>query len=151
MTIHHERRKMPYSTRQMFDLVNDVKNYPVFLPWISAVRIRSDTTQGKNRTQDTDLIVSFKVFQERFRSQVFSNEQIWRIDVTYIDGPFRQLNNYWIFHPLDTGCDVEFFIEFEFRSKLLQATIGLVFNEAMQRVVASFETRAKTLYCPRLA
>ena len=69
-----------------------------------------------------------------------------RIDTEYLDGPFKYLKSHWIFHPNDTGCEVEFFVDFEFKSAILQKVIGLVFNEAMHRIVAAFEKRAEQLY-----
>jgi coenzyme Q-binding protein COQ10 len=87
------------------------------------------------------------VFRERFGSRVELHPEAQRIDVAYLDGPFRYLNNHWSFTPLaEGGCEVDFFVDFEFRSRTLQAIIGVVFNEAMQRIVRAFEARAQELY-----
>ena len=116
----------------------------------SAARIRARTPQPDgSEVLDADLVISFKVFREKFGSRVTLIPQERRIDVAYLDGPFRYLNNHWKFDPReDGGCDVDFFVDFEFRSIVLQKLIGVVFNEAMQRIVRAFETRAEALYGP---
>ncbi|SDW38983.1 coenzyme Q-binding protein COQ10 [Albimonas donghaensis] len=148
MPTHAEKRTMPYSADQMYALIADVPSYPEFLPWCSAARIRARTPQPDgSEVLDADLVISFKVFREKFGSRVTLFPQERRIDVAYLDGPFRYLNNHWKFDPReDGGCDVDFFVDFEFRSIVLQKLIGVVFNEAMQRIVRAFETRADALY-----
>jgi len=130
----------------MYALVADVAAYPEFLPWLAAARIRSRVADGACDMMEADLIVSFKVFRERFGSRVRLCPKTRRIDTEYLDGPFKYLKSYWEFSPSETGCDVEFFVDFEFRNFVLQKAIGLVFNEAMQRTVRAFEDRAATLY-----
>ncbi len=133
----------------MYDLVADVAAYPKFLPWCAAARIRSRRPGGEGgpaEVMEADLVISFKVFRERFGSRV----SLWpsrRIDTEYIDGPFRHMRSTWAFrdHP-QGGCEVEFFVDFEFRNAILQGIIGLVFNDAMQRIVRAFERRAADLY-----
>ena len=99
---------------------------------------------------DADLVISFKLFRERFGSRVVLRPEAKEIDVSYLDGPFRYLNNYWKFIPIDeTTCEVDFFVDFEFKSRTLQALIGLVFDQAMQRIVRAFEERAEALYGAR--
>jgi coenzyme Q-binding protein COQ10 len=138
---------MHHSAQQMYDLIADVAAYPQFLPWCSGARIRSRSAQGDTEVIDADLVISFKVFRERFGSRVTLHPQENRIEVEYLDGPFRYLNNNWTFTPLDDGrCEVDFFVDFEFKSAVLQAVIGVVFNEAMRRIVRAFETRADKLY-----
>ena len=138
---------MPYSAAQMYALVADVGSYPDFLPWCSAARIRARWPDGAREVIEADLVISFKVFREKFGSRVTLDPDNWRIDVEYLDGPFRYLNNHWHFHGLeDGGCEVDFFVDFEFKSAVLQAVIGVVFNEAMQRIVRAFEERARKLY-----
>ncbi len=138
---------MPYSAQQMYDLVADVAAYPEFLPWCAAARIRKETKSENGSVIDADLVISFKLFRERFSSRVTLNPAKTSIDVEYLDGPFRYLNNHWRFTEREGGgCEVDFFVDFEFRSALLQTVIGVVFNEAMQRIVRAFETRARELY-----
>lgn len=147
MPTHAEKRHMPYTADQMYKLVADIGSYPQFLPWCSAARERSRTPDGPREVIEADLVISFKVFRERFGSRVTLHPDESRIDVEYLDGPFKFLINHWKFTPAaDGGCDVDFFVDFEFKSAILQKIIGVVFTQAMQRIVAAFESRAKTLY-----
>lgn len=147
MPTHSENRTMPYSARQMYDLVADVAAYPQFLPWCAAARILSSSDEGDTNIITAELVVSFKVFREKFGSRVTLRPNETSVDVEYLDGPFRYLNNHWRFKDLpDGGCEVDFFVDFEFRSAVLQALIGVVFNEAMRRIVRAFEMRADALY-----
>lgn len=147
MPTHSEKRSLPYSAAQMYDLVADVASYPEFLPWCAAARIRSRTDHDSSTILEADLVISFKVFRERFGSRVtlFPDEN--RIETEYLDGPFRYMRSSWKFLDReDEGCDVDFFVDFEFRNRVLQAVIGVVFNEAMQRIVRAFDARAAQLY-----
>ncbi len=147
MTTHSETRVMPYSARQMYDLIANIEDYPEFLPWCAAVRKRKSSLVDGCETVDADMIVSFKVFREKFGSRVVLNPEAGKIDVSYIDGPFKYLVNNWHFEPVDDGsCTVNFFVDFEFKSRTLQALIGVVFHQAMQQVVRAFEKRAEVLY-----
>ena len=146
MPTHTEKRIMPYTAKQMYDLVADVETYPDFLPWCAATRIRKVTKDGHKAIIEADLIIAFKVFRERFGSRVTLKAEKFSIDVEYLDGPFKYLNNHWIFRDVDGGCEADFFVDFEFKSRVLQALIGVVFNEAMQRIVKAFEMRADDLY-----
>ena len=146
MPTHTEKRIMPYTAKQMYDLVADVETYPDFLPWCAATRIRKVTKDSNKTIIEADLIIAFKVFRERFGSRVTLKAEKFSIDVEYLDGPFKYLNNHWIFRDVDGGCEADFFVDFEFKSRVLQALIGVVFNEAMQRIVKAFEMRADDLY-----
>lgn len=150
MPKHSETRRLPYSARQMFDLVADVESYPKFLPWNSAARIRSRAPVEGGEVLEADLVISFKVFRERFGSRVTLWPEALRIDTEYLDGPFRYLRSGWAFRDSPGGSEVEFHVDFEFRNLILQRIIGVVFNEAMQRIVRAFETRATQLYGPGL-
>lgn len=150
MPTHAETRKMPYSAQQMYDLIADIEAYSKFLPWCSAARIRDCKQDGDSEIIEADLVISFKVFREKFGSRVTLMPNESRIEVVYLDGPFKYLNNSWKFIDCDEGCVVDFYVDFEFRSKILQSVIGVVFNEAMRRIVKAFEDRAKTLYGPKL-
>ena len=146
MPTHTEKRIMPYTAKQMYDLVADVETYPDFLPWCAATRIRKVTKDSHKTIIEADLIIAFKVFRERFGSRVTLKAEKFSIDVEYLDGPFKYLNNHWIFRDVDGGCEADFFVDFEFKSRVSQALIGVVFNEAMQRIVKAFEMRADDLY-----
>ncbi len=141
MPIHAEQRVLPYTPQQLFDLVADIERYPEFLPWCVAARI-------KERGEDlvvADLIIGFKMFRERFTSRV-ALDPPRQIDVTYAEGPFRHFNNHWKFIPVNDGCRIDFFVEFEFKSRLMQRVIEVLFGEAVRRMVGAFEKRARDLY-----
>lgn len=147
MPTHSETRHMPYTAQQMYDLVADVASYPQFLPWCAAARIRSRTPEGTAEVMAADLVISFKVFRERFGSRVTLFADDMRIDTEYLDGPFKYMKSDWQFEDAEGGgCTVSFFVDFEFRNAVLQGIIGIVFNEAMQRIVRAFEQRAQALY-----
>ena len=146
MPTHSEKRPMPYDAQQMFDLVADIGKYPEFLPWCTGARIRSTRETEDGSVVDADLIISFKLFRERFTSRVTMHPESHKIEVEYLDGPFKYLVNYWHFTPSETGCTADFHVDFEFKSKVLQGIIGVVFGEAMRRIVKAFEDRAKALY-----
>lgn len=146
MPTHSETRTLPYSAEQMYDLVADVGNYPKFLPWTAAARIKRMDDKGDRCVMDADLIISFKVFREKFTSRVVLWPEQMKIDTEYLDGPFKHMKSNWAFADVDGGCEVQFFVDFEFKNAILQKIIGVVFNEAMQRVVKAFEKRAEALY-----
>ena len=146
MPTHTETRTLPYTAQQMYDLVADVGSYPEFLPWTAAARIRRNDDKGDHRVMEADLVISFKVFRERFTSRVVLGREARKIDTEYLDGPFKYMKSNWAFEEDGQGCKVHFHVDFEFKNAILQGIIGMVFNEAMQRVVRAFEERAKTLY-----
>ena len=142
MPTHAEKRILPYRPDQLYALVAGVEHYPKFLPWCVGARIR----ERGGRLLVADLIIGFRMFRERFTSTVMLDPEAMRIDVEYTDGPFKYLRNHWIFRPHPEGCEIDFYVDFEFRSRLLQKTIELLFNEAVRRMVAAFEARARQLY-----
>ena len=147
MPKHHEIKVLPYTATQMYDLVADVASYPEFLPWNSAARITSREPFEGGEVMEADLVISFKVFRERFASRVRLFPAERRIETEYLDGPFRHMKSTWGFRDAPDGaCEVEFFVDFEFRNAILQGIIGMVFNDAMQRIVRAFERRAAVLY-----
>jgi coenzyme Q-binding protein COQ10 len=141
MPTHAEKRLLPYTADQLFDLVADVERYPEFLPWCLGARVRE---RGAD-TITADLLIGFRMVRERFTSRVELSPPR-RIDVTYAEGPFRYLNNHWIFERVPAGCRIDFFIDFEFKSKVLQKVIEALFGEAVRRMVGAFEKRARELY-----
>lgn len=143
MPTYGDRKLVGYTPGQMFDLVADVGKYPDFLPWCVGARVRS-------RTQEelvADLTIGFGPFRESFTSRV-TLEPHHRIRVSYERGPFKYLNNQWVFIPDPNGVQVDFWVDFEFRNRLLQKAIGVVFNEAVRRMVGAFITRARNVYGP---
>ncbi|MGR3486197.1 MAG: type II toxin-antitoxin system RatA family toxin [Paracoccaceae bacterium] len=148
MPTHSETRVLPHTAQQMYDLVADVESYPKFLPWTAAARVRSRMPDGPREVMLADLVISFKVFRERFGSKVVLHPDDRVIDTEYIDGPFRHMESRWRFADHPDGCEVSFDVDFEFRNRILQGAAGMFFNEAMQRVVRAFERRAAELYGP---
>ncbi|MFT5439704.1 MAG: coenzyme Q-binding protein COQ10 [Alphaproteobacteria bacterium] len=141
MPQHAEKRFLPYTAEQVFDLVADIERYPKFLPWCVGARIlRRDGDVLK-----ADVIVGFKMLRETFTSRVTLN-RVSDIQVEYQKGPFKHLENNWKFVSVEGGCEIEFFIDFEFRSRLLRNIMGPLFGEAVRRMVGAFETRAKDIY-----
>src|SRR5271154_4494136 len=139
MPTHAELRVLAYTPEQLFALVADIERYPEFLPWCFAARI-------KERRADrivADLIIGFRIFRERFTSRV-ALDAPRRVDVTYAEGPFRRLNNHWVFERVQGGCRIDFY--FEFKSRLMQRVIEVLFGEAVRRMVGAFENRARDLY-----
>ena len=146
MPTHAEIRRLPYSVAEMYALVADLAAYPEFLPWCSGARVLSRTPQlGGAEIVEADLMIGFKMVRERFTSRVTLSAPD-RIDVAYLDGPFRYLNNHWVFKPTGDGCVIDFYIDFEFHSRILQRLMGPLFNEAVRRMVSAFESRARALY-----
>jgi coenzyme Q-binding protein COQ10 len=146
MPTHHETRNLPYTAQQMYDLVADVGKYPQFLPWCAAARVRRTRPVDKGTVMEADLVISFKVFREKFGSRVTLWPEDMRIDTEYLDGPFKHMISNWTFRDAGAGCEVDFFVDFEFRNRVLQAAAGVFFNDAMQRVVRAFERRAAALH-----
>jgi coenzyme Q-binding protein COQ10 len=138
---HAEHQVVAWTPEQMFDLVADVGRYPEFLPWCAGARVRTRT----ETEVVADLTIGFGPFRETFTSRV-ALDRPREIRVRYEHGPFRYLNNSWRFIPDARGTRVEFFVDFEFRSRLLQSAIGVVFNEAVRRMVNAFLKRARDVY-----
>lgn len=142
MPTHAEKRVLPHRPDQLFALVADIEKYPEFLPWCLAARI-------KKREGDViyaELVIGWKMIRERFITKDVLRPPD-RIDVTYSEGPFKYLDNHWIFTPQpNNACLLDFYVDFEFRSHMLQAAMTLLFNEAVKRMVQAFEDRAKALY-----
>ena len=141
MPTHAEHKLVPYTVDQMFDLVADVGKYHDFLPWCAGSRVRTRT----ETELVADLTIGFGPFRESFTSRV-ALEKPKTVNVKYENGPFRYLNNQWTFTPASNGCRVDFFVDFEFRSRMLQAAIGVVFNQAVQAMVNAFLKRAREIY-----
>ncbi len=150
---HKEIKVLPYTPEQLFALVGDIETYPDFLPWCLAARNRKRESIPGGEIVWSDLVVGFKLIRERFTSKVtltpVQEGQDARIDVEYVDGPLKFLRNHWIFVPREDGsCEIDFYVEFEFRSRILEKMIGVLFHEAITRMVGAFEKRAADLYEP---
>ena len=147
MPAHEQTRDVPYAADDMFALVAGIERYPEFLPWCGGARIRRrDTLDGKE-VLIADLLISYKLFRERFTSKVTLDPAKRLIDVAYVEGPFRHLHNKWQFEPLaDGGTRIHFFIDFEFRSQMLQKMMNAVFAKAFGRLMQAFVDRADELH-----
>jgi coenzyme Q-binding protein COQ10 len=142
MPHHHERRSLPHSAEQMYDLVADVARYPEFLPWVSAIRIRKDD----ETEMLADMIVGFKSLRETFSSRVVKTPNT-SIVVDYLDGPMKHLHNAWTFEDAaDGGATVDFTVDFSFRNVVFEALAGQFFDAALRKMTGAFIERADALY-----
>ena len=141
MPRHSETRALPYSAEQMFDLVADIGRYAEFLPWVQAARI----IRRDGSLVTAELVVGFKMVRERFTSRV-TLDRPQRIHVDYVSGPLRYLKNDWTFRSTPEGCEIDFTVDFEFRSFIFERLAGVFFGEAFRRMVSSFEARARSIY-----
>ncbi|MFT6077043.1 MAG: coenzyme Q-binding protein COQ10 [Myxococcota bacterium] len=164
MPSHTETKTLPFSAKQMFDLVMDIEKYPEFLPWCLASKI---TKTSSENSLEADLVINFKGFTQKYSSNVrtskiyapssfadanslplnrgsIDNELL--ISVAAIDGPFKNLINAWEFKDISGGCKVKFFIDFEFKSMILGKMIGMIFQKATNKMIDAFESRAHSIY-----
>jgi coenzyme Q-binding protein COQ10 len=140
-------RRVPHSPEQMFALVADVEKYPQFLPMCEALSVRSRKERDGVMVLVADMSVGYKAIRETFASQVVLRPDDLVIQVKYIDGPFRYLRNEWSFGPSPAGgCDIGFAIDYEFRSRMLGALMGAVFDRAFRTFSSAFEKRADQIY-----
>lgn len=137
-----ETRRLPYSAEQMYDLVADVARYGEFLPWVIATRVRSDS----ETEMVADMLVGFSAIREKFTSRVMKHRPE-RIEVQYVDGPLKDLDNLWVFRAVsESECEIDFSVQFAFRNALFEKLAGQYFDRAFRKMVAAFETRAQQLY-----
>jgi len=137
-----EKKTLPYSPAQVFDLVVDVARYPEFLPWCKGARLYN----VKESQFDADVMIGFKLFRERFTSRVTYTPGV-SVDVDYIRGPMKTLYNHWRFRNApDGGCLIDFEVDFEFKSRVLEELIGSHFEKTCHKMMAAFEARAAELY-----
>lgn len=142
MPRHTETRHLPYTPEQMFDLVADVRSYEKFLPWVSAIRVRSDSATE----MVADMIVGFKGLSESFTSRVHK-ERPHSVHVDYLDGPLKHLSNDWKFRADgEGGVVIDFEVDFAFKNRLFEMLAGQVFDKALRKMIGAFEARAKQLY-----
>src|ERR1700712_4606233 len=148
MPIFSNKRQVRHSATDMFDLVADVEHYPECVPMCKAMKVRQRSASGEGvEIVVADMTVSFKLVRETFRSRVTLNRPKLQILVEYLQGPFSHMQNRWTFRPAgDQACDVEFFIDYEFRSRTLGLLMGGMFDVAFRRFAAAFEARADQVY-----
>jgi coenzyme Q-binding protein COQ10 len=152
MTTFQTRRRVAFSPRQMFDLVADVERYPEFLPLCEALHVRSRRREGETELLVADMTVGYKAIRETFRSRVTLEPARLRAVAASppgeASGPFRRLENRWAFIEAPGGCDVDFFIAYEFRSTMLAMLVGGLFERVFRRYTQAFEERARVVYGP---
>lgn len=141
MPAHHEKRVLPYSAAQLFDLVMDIERYPEFLPWCVGARINE---QGASDLS-ADVIVGYKMFREVFSSRVHFKKNK-EIEVEYLKGPMRHLHNKWAFKDVKGGCEVDFYVDFSLTSKLFEGIVEQFFQLALAKMINAFEKRAGKIY-----
>jgi coenzyme Q-binding protein COQ10 len=140
-------RPVRHTPQQMFDLVADVERYPEFLPLCDSLRVMRRSQSGEGvETLVASMGVGYKAIKESFTSRVTLDRTRLRILVEYVDGPFKYLENRWSFRATPTGCDVEFFISYEFKSFALGLLMGSVFDKAFRHFTEAFEERADLIY-----
>ncbi len=142
MPLHSEKRVVPYTPKQMYDLVADVKLYPDFLPWVASVQIFNEAENAF----EAELVVGASLMNQSYTSKVTLQPELNRIDVMNIKGPFRYLNNYWVFHERGSGSEIEFFLDFELDNSLLKPILQPFLNQAVAVMVGAFQQRAEQLY-----
>ena len=141
------QRRVPHGAAQMFDLVADVERYPEFVPLCHALKVKSRTPKGEGvAVVVADMTVAYKVVRETFTSRVTLDRPQLQILVEYLDGPFKRMHNRWRFLPQGNACTVEFFIDYEFKSRMLAMLMGAMFETAFRRFAAAFEKRADEIY-----
>jgi coenzyme Q-binding protein COQ10 len=141
-------RHVRHSAQNMFDLVADIEKYPKFVPLCSALKVRK-RDPGENGTEVVvaDMTVAYKLIRETFTSRVTLDRANLKILVSYLNGPFRRMENHWTFLPAgENACDVRFSIDYEFRSRMLGMVMGAMFDAAFRRFSAAFEARADDVY-----
>ena len=139
---YKEKKFLRYEPEQLYDLVSDIKKYPEFLPWCLGSRVKKIS----NKQLYADLIVGVRIYREVFKSNVFLNKEQSIINVEYLEGPFNQLSNKWVFKKVKEGCEIDFYVDFELNSKLLNSVFKSFFEEAVIKMVNAFEGRADELY-----
>jgi len=144
---HHVARVLPYTPDQLFALVGDVERYPEFVPWITSMRTWNARDLGEGTsTLDAEAGVGFSFLKERFATRVRRDAAERQIDVSLLSGPFRKLANRWRFFEDEAGTRIEFDIDFQFKSRLLEGLLAANFHHAVERLMGCFEDRAKALY-----
>ncbi len=147
MPTHAEKRNLPYTPEQLFELVSQVERYPEFLPWCLASRItRRESLANGTSVFYADLIIGYKMVREKFGSKVTLNAPD-HVHVEYLSGPMKHLSNHWRFiREADGSCTIDFFVDFEFKNPFFQNLMGIFFEKAVGKMVAAFEDRAASLY-----
>jgi coenzyme Q-binding protein COQ10 len=149
MTSFRTTRRVPFTPRQMFDLVADVERYPEFLPLCEALTVLSRVREGEVDILTADMTAGYKAIRETFRSRVRLDAERMEVAAAGVPGamgPFSRLENRWQLREVPGGCEVDFFIAYELRSAMLQMLVGALFDRAFRRYTEAFEERARAVY-----
>jgi coenzyme Q-binding protein COQ10 len=148
MPQYRTKRRVKHSASDMFDLVADMERYPEFVPLCQSMRVRRRTTGGEGiETAVAEMTVAYKVVRETFTTRVTLDRPNLQILVEYLNGPFSRMENRWDFHPVaERACEVEFFISYEFKSRVFAMLMGAMFDVAFRRFAEAFERRADKVY-----
>jgi coenzyme Q-binding protein COQ10 len=147
------KRRVRHDAARMFDLVADVEKYPQFVPLCQSLRVKSRAAKDDGvEILVADMTVAYKLVRETFTSRVTLDRPNLTILVEYLSGPFSRMQNRWTFKPIDeAACDVEFFIDYEFKSRMLAMLMGAMFDAAFRRFAAAFEKRADEIYGKKIS
>lgn len=148
---HAVQRILPYAPEQLWTLVGDVARYPEFVPWLTAIRTWNPRAEGEVSLIDAEAAVGFSFLREKFATRVRRDAAAHTVEVGLLYGPFKRLANRWRFSPHPLGTLVEFDIDFEFKSRLLDSLLTANFNRAVDKLMTCFEDRARALYDPQAA
>ena len=141
------KRRVRHAATDMFDLVADVEKYPQFVPLCSGLTVKSRAEKDGRTVLVADMTVAYKIIRETFTSRVTLDRQGFKILVEYLNGPFKRMQNRWTFYPVEAKiCDVEFYIDYEFRSRTLAVLMGAMFDAAFRRFAVAFEQLADEVY-----
>ena len=141
-------RRVRHSAGDMFDLVADIERYPEFVPLCQSMHVRKRTPGAEGiETVVADMTVAYKLIRETFTSRVTLDRPNLQIDVDYLSGPFSRMENRWDFHPAgERACEIEFFISYDFKSRVFAMLMGAMFDAAFRRFAEAFERRADKVY-----
>jgi len=142
------KRRVAHSAAEMFDLVADVEQYPRFVPFCNALKLRRrEPGEGGSEVLIADMTIAYKLIKETFTSRVALDRSQLSIDVKYLSGPFTRMENRWAFHPIsENACEVEFFLSYEFKSRAFALLMGAMFDAVFRRFASAFERRADAVY-----
>lgn len=147
MPTFETKRKVPFTAQQMYAVVADVEHYPEFLPMCTGLRVTSRQATPEGSVLVANMSVGYKAIRENFTTRVTLNPAVPRVDVSYLNGPFSHLTNRWLFVDLDPGqSEIDFYITYQFRSAMLGALVGAVFDQAFRKFTEAFEARASKVY-----
>lgn len=146
MPTFETKRRVPYTSEEMFSVVADVERYPEFVPLCEGLAVTGRETGSTHTTLTAVMSVGYHAINERFTSRITLRPDRREIDVVKIDGPFARLTNRWRFRDVPGGCEVHFYIDYAFSSLILSMMMGAVFDKAVRKYTDAFEARARLLY-----